>query len=119
MKRLGLILLITCNLNAMQKLVLRCSKLQMVRISRGLTSEVFGSTIRELLNNTVRSIVADEDRKHYTFTFDLHNKYIGDTPEKQMENLKEIFDFITVYNCKVKPVIIREDEEIEPCRYGS
>lgn len=126
------ILLLSCvSLNVLgmgQKLVLRCSKFQMTRISRGLNSEVFGSTIRSLLSNTVRSIVADDDRKNYTFTFDLDNKYIGDNPEKQRENLKEIFDFITAPGFLIKrvgPIRILDEskeiekEEVDPCRYGS
>ena len=96
-----------------QQLIMRLTKVQMARVSRGLSSEVFGKSIRDLLTNTVRSIVADDDRKNYTFTFDLDNAYIGQTPEKQRENLREIFNFLTAPTHS----ILRVETLEEPCRY--
>lgn len=94
LKRLILALIITTNINCMQKLVLRFSQKQMIKISKALTSELFGPRLKAILLRSTSSLVADKDRKNYTFTFDLDPEFIG-TEEVQKENLQHIFSVIT------------------------
>jgi hypothetical protein len=91
LKKLLLVSIIATNLNCMQKLVLRCSQKQMIKITKALSSELFGPTIKSILTNSTSSIIADKDRKHYTLTFDLD----CESADKQKENLSDILNTIT------------------------
>lgn len=117
-KKLILCLLISSNIYGMQKLILRCSRIQMHKISIAMTSERYGLSIKNVLNSTIRSIVADKDRKAYTFTFDLEPEYIGTTFAKQRESLTELFDHITSDSIKEPIAKVSYDKYDEPLNEG-